>query len=405
MDSSPAQRHMARRLKAALPVANTLLEPCVVTDVLVKLRHRRQVSKFIYDKSAKDLPELRVGETVRMKPLPGDRTGLWRLGSCVQKVAPRSYLVEVNGSLYRRHRVDLRIAEPAPTQNPDGQRGRMTKDGTPANHMGPEALGEEPGDHRSSHMGPDALGEEPGDHRSSHMGPEALGEEPGDHRSSHMGPEALGEEPGDHRSSHMGPEALGEEPGDHRSSHMGPEALGEEPGDHRSSHMGPEALGEEPGDHRSSHMGPEALGEEPGDHRSSHMGPEALGEEPGDHRSAAPSPINTPLRQSGDTPVREPAVLADKPPVFSHCGLLSQPKILNLTSRTHLLSTNQVNVERYGALRIVTTFERRMAIQYGAQSGPGVPPEAPLLRMAPPTILSDLHRLLSACHSNQIKST
>uniref|UniRef100_A0A673W9M9 Gypsy retrotransposon integrase-like protein 1 n=1 Tax=Salmo trutta TaxID=8032 RepID=A0A673W9M9_SALTR len=195
MDSSPAQRLMARRLKAALPVASTLLEPCVVTDVLVKLRHRRQVSKFIYDKSAKDLPELRVGETVRMKPLPGDRTGLWRLGSCVQKVAPRSYLVEVNGSRYRRNRVDLRIAEPAPTQNPDGQRGRMTKDRTPA----------------------------------------------------------------------------------------------------------------------------------------SHMGPEALGEEPGDHRSAAPSPINTPLRQSGDTPVREPAVLADKPPVFSRCGRLSQPpKRLNL---------------------------------------------------------------------------
>ncbi|KAK6311313.1 hypothetical protein J4Q44_G00169770 [Coregonus suidteri] len=131
-----------RRLKAALPVANTLLEPCVVTDMLEKLCHRRQVSKFIYDKSAKDLPELRVGEAVRMKTLPGDRKGHWRLGSCVQKVAPRSYLVEVNGSLYRRNRVDLRVAEPVPTQNPDGHRGRMTKDGTPASHVGPEALGE-----------------------------------------------------------------------------------------------------------------------------------------------------------------------------------------------------------------------------------------------------------------------
>ncbi|XP_038827473.1 zona pellucida sperm-binding protein 4 [Salvelinus namaycush] len=148
MDSSPAQRLMAQRLKAALPVASTLLEPCVVTDVLVKLRHRRHVSKFIYDKSAKDLPELRVCETVRMKPLLGDRTGLWRLGSCVQKVAPRSYLVKVNGSLYCRNRVDLRIAEPAPTQNSDGHRGHMTKDGTPASHMGHEAVGEEPGDHR-----------------------------------------------------------------------------------------------------------------------------------------------------------------------------------------------------------------------------------------------------------------
>jgi hypothetical protein len=81
INTSPAQHLMAQRLKAALPVANTLLEPCVVTDVLEKLQHRRQVSKFIYDKSSKDLLELMVGEAMQMKPLPGDRTGLWRLGS------------------------------------------------------------------------------------------------------------------------------------------------------------------------------------------------------------------------------------------------------------------------------------------------------------------------------------
>ena len=46
-----------------------------------------------------------------MEPLPGDHTGLWRLGTCLQRVAPRSYLVDVGGSLYRRNRVDLRVAE------------------------------------------------------------------------------------------------------------------------------------------------------------------------------------------------------------------------------------------------------------------------------------------------------
>ena len=46
-----------------------------------------------------------------MKPLPGDHTGLWRQGTCLQRVAPRSYLVDVGGSLYRRNRVDLRIAD------------------------------------------------------------------------------------------------------------------------------------------------------------------------------------------------------------------------------------------------------------------------------------------------------
>ena len=52
-----------------------------------------------------------VGETIRKKPLPGDHTGLCRLGTCLQRVAPRSYLVDVGGSLYHHNRVDLRIAE------------------------------------------------------------------------------------------------------------------------------------------------------------------------------------------------------------------------------------------------------------------------------------------------------
>uniref|UniRef100_A0A8C5Q7G7 Gypsy retrotransposon integrase-like protein 1 n=1 Tax=Leptobrachium leishanense TaxID=445787 RepID=A0A8C5Q7G7_9ANUR len=116
MDSSPAQRLMSRRLKTLLPVANKLLEPCVVTGVLEKLRRRKQIAKLSYDVSAKDLPELSIGEPIRMKPLPGDRTGRWRLGSCVQRVAPRSYLVDVDGSLYRRNRVALRRAERLPIQ-------------------------------------------------------------------------------------------------------------------------------------------------------------------------------------------------------------------------------------------------------------------------------------------------
>uniref|UniRef100_A0A8D2J594 Gypsy retrotransposon integrase-like protein 1 n=1 Tax=Varanus komodoensis TaxID=61221 RepID=A0A8D2J594_VARKO len=60
MDSSPAQRLMSRRLKTSLSVANKLLEPCVVTDVMEKLRRRKQISKLTYDMSAKDLPELSI---------------------------------------------------------------------------------------------------------------------------------------------------------------------------------------------------------------------------------------------------------------------------------------------------------------------------------------------------------
>lgn len=111
MHCSPAQRLMARRLKTPLPVSDTLLRPCVVADVSEKLKARHQRAKLWYDRSAKDLPELHVGQPIRMQPLPGDRTGRWRRGVCLQQVGPRSYLVDVEGTMYRRNRVDLRPAE------------------------------------------------------------------------------------------------------------------------------------------------------------------------------------------------------------------------------------------------------------------------------------------------------
>ncbi|KAJ8389944.1 hypothetical protein AAFF_G00112290 [Aldrovandia affinis] len=85
MGSSPAQRLMSRRLKTSIPATNKLLEPVVVVGVTEKLRHRKQLAKSFYDRSARDLPELEVGETVRMKPLPGDNTGRWRVGTCLRR--------------------------------------------------------------------------------------------------------------------------------------------------------------------------------------------------------------------------------------------------------------------------------------------------------------------------------
>lgn len=102
---------MSRRLRTGLPTANSLLFPKVVEGVSEKLRWKRRIAKFHYDERAKDLPELNVGEHIRMKPLPGDRTGRWRRGQCLGKVNPRSYVVDVDGTLYRRNRVDLRRAE------------------------------------------------------------------------------------------------------------------------------------------------------------------------------------------------------------------------------------------------------------------------------------------------------
>lgn len=72
---SPAQQLMPRRLRTLLPVADQLLVPEVITGIPEKLRVKHKTAKLTYDRSGKDLPELDIGQPIRTKPLPGDRTG------------------------------------------------------------------------------------------------------------------------------------------------------------------------------------------------------------------------------------------------------------------------------------------------------------------------------------------
>lgn len=109
---------MSRRLRTLLPVADQLLEPQVIPGVTDKLRRKHQAVKLLYDRSARDLPELNIGQPIWMKPLPGDRTGRWRRGVCLQQVGLRSYLVSVEGTMY-------------PTQN-----GHLSSLGTQVQLMG-----------------------------------------------------------------------------------------------------------------------------------------------------------------------------------------------------------------------------------------------------------------------------
>lgn len=97
MDSSLAQWLMSRRLKTSIPVMNKLLEPVWVTEKLAAQEPACQVTlQPVHTGPA------RAGgsETVRMKSLPGDNTLLCRAGTCLGKVAQRSYLVDVDGSIF-----------------------------------------------------------------------------------------------------------------------------------------------------------------------------------------------------------------------------------------------------------------------------------------------------------------
>ena len=94
-----------------LPVAQHLLEPEIQSDVERKLTKKRRKAKKYFDRGSKELPELEIGQPIRLIPSPMDTSRKWRREVCIKKVAPRSYLVDVKGSIYRRNRKFLRIAK------------------------------------------------------------------------------------------------------------------------------------------------------------------------------------------------------------------------------------------------------------------------------------------------------
>ena len=117
MDSSPTQRLMSRRTRHSLPLSQDLLQPKLVDDVMFKVKYKRQKAKMYYDRKAKDLPELEIGQPVRVNQ-KSDPDKKWQYGTCVENLTKRSYVVDVNNERYRRNRRDLRATnethEPLP---------------------------------------------------------------------------------------------------------------------------------------------------------------------------------------------------------------------------------------------------------------------------------------------------
>lgn len=105
---SPAQMLMGRRIRSNLPVNEDLLTPRNAH----KVRNAREVQKVKqkqrHDRTAKHLPMLKPGDTVRLRDIP---TGTWRQkGQVEEEVAPRSYRIQMeNGLSLRRNRTDLQL--------------------------------------------------------------------------------------------------------------------------------------------------------------------------------------------------------------------------------------------------------------------------------------------------------
>ena len=106
--SSPVQRLMSRRTRSFLPCKASMYQPEVQCAVPAQVVRKRQVAKSYHDTSAKPLPPLVIGQPIRVKAHPQQAHSNWKPGVIVDSVAPRSYIVEVDGRKYRRNRVHLR---------------------------------------------------------------------------------------------------------------------------------------------------------------------------------------------------------------------------------------------------------------------------------------------------------
>ena len=104
---SPVQKLMSRRTRTTIPTTEVLLKPEVADGVYDNIKRKRQQAKAAFDKRATPLPELQVGEPVRLQPT--NPKAPWEKGSCVAKVGTRSFLIETEcGDLLRRNRKFIR---------------------------------------------------------------------------------------------------------------------------------------------------------------------------------------------------------------------------------------------------------------------------------------------------------
>ena len=123
VDSSPAQRLMGRRTRTPLPTTKSLLEPRNPLNPhemeQLQLNQKRQ-AKY-YNRTARELPILKKGDTVRMKPFVlGQHT--WKKAEVTRRLDERSYEVQTSGTTYRRNRQHL-VKSPQPSSQQDLTKG------------------------------------------------------------------------------------------------------------------------------------------------------------------------------------------------------------------------------------------------------------------------------------------
>lgn len=102
MGSSPVQRLFARRTRCVIPQTEEMLIPKIQEGVKEKIELKRKTSKYYYDRKARRLPKLNVGQNVIVKLKP-EVDNKWTQGQIKENLSDRSLLVGVGDSIYRRN--------------------------------------------------------------------------------------------------------------------------------------------------------------------------------------------------------------------------------------------------------------------------------------------------------------
>ncbi|XP_052785334.1 uncharacterized protein K02A2.6-like [Mya arenaria] len=104
---SPAEQSMNRQTRTLLPTKESLLRPKTLINVKTNLDKSKAKQSFYYDRSAKPLPRLDMGTTVRIKP--ENSRDKWEKGLIVNSPKRRSYdVMTENGTTINRNRRHLR---------------------------------------------------------------------------------------------------------------------------------------------------------------------------------------------------------------------------------------------------------------------------------------------------------
>ena len=111
MQKSPVQLFMSWRLRSALPMTVTMLQPHVSADIKEKLTCRQATQKKHYDNTSKNLPTLQPNDVVRYQ---GKQS--WEPAVVLSHhPAPRSYNIKTpDGTLLRRNRRHLKRVNETP---------------------------------------------------------------------------------------------------------------------------------------------------------------------------------------------------------------------------------------------------------------------------------------------------